>query len=779
MKERLSHIIILVNVFFNLYANAQNKTIDSLQLVLKNQKSERSKSDILNLLSEKFDQQNEYENAIQYADSALIISQKNNDVKNKIRALNNLGNAYIDSGNSDGALSYYYRALNLNISSKNKKEIANSYNLIGIIHFNRGNYATALKNYAAALRINNEINNKKALVKNYLNIGNVYNYTGNYPQALKNLQSGLKLAESLFDIAKIYNNIALSHFRQGNYNDALTYYFKALKINEEVGNKEEVASNYNNIALIYTAQNNYPDALKNQLSSLKLNSEIGDKEGLANNYINIGIIYEEQGKYAEALENQEASLKINEEIGDKKGISNNYDNLGAIYFKLGNYQEALRNYLLSLDIIKGLEDKEGMANSYINVGGVYTKQKKFDKAHEYLSNGLTLSRQIGNKIRMKESYIALAMLDSARGNWKGAYENNKMYLVYRDSLINEVNTKKLVQSQMNYEFEKIQASEKLIQESKDKLARKEKQRQQVITNAITIGLILVVIFLILLFNRFRITLQQKRVIELQKGKAEQQRKLIEEKNKQVIDSINYAKRIQKAILPPVKTIDEFLPDSFILYIPKDIVAGDFYWMERSGDVLLVAACDCTGHGVPGALVSVICNNALNRAVREFHLVQPAVILDKVTEIVIENFDKSEDLIRDGMDISLCAYHAKTGILQYAGANNPLWILRNNEILETKANKQHIGIYENRRPFTNHEFLLEPNDTCYIFSDGFADQFGGETGNKKLTRKRFKELILSLQHLDMKTQGLEFDIFFYQYKKEIDQTDDILVMGIRF
>ena len=258
----------------------------------------------------------------------------------------------------------------------------------------------------------------------------------------------------------------------------------------------------------------------------------------------------------------------------------------------------------------------------------------------------------------------------------------------------------------------------------------------------------------------------------------QQKELLEEKQKEILDSIEYALRIQTAILPPQKIVKQYLENSFIVYKPKDIVAGDFYWMETVNDLVLFAACDCTGHGVPGAMVSVVCHNALNRAVREFGLTQPAAILDKTAEIVIENFSKSEEDIKDGMDISLCTYNTKTKKLEWAGANNPLWLLQNGELIETKADKQPIGMNEDHKPFTNHTFTLNNGDCIYLFTDGFADQFGGEKGGKKLTRKHFKELILSVQDKSLREQGVALDKFIVDYGKEIEQTDDILVMGVK-
>ena len=247
---------------------------------------------------------------------------------------------------------------------------------------------------------------------------------------------------------------------------------------------------------------------------------------------------------------------------------------------------------------------------------------------------------------------------------------------------------------------------------------------------------------------------------------------------EILDSITYAKRIQNSILPSRNIIHKYLPNSFVFYCPKDIVAGDFYWIEKVKDLIIFAACDCTGHGVPGALVSVICHNALNQAVKELGLIQPAAILDKTTELVIESFSKSEEDINDGMDISLCTLDVKTNTIQWAGANNPLWLLQNGILSETKADKQPIGLSEIRKPYSNHTFNLNKGDCIYLFTDGYADQFGGENGQKKLTRKKFKELLESINDRTMDEQCQELNDFINHYRKDVEQIDDILVFGVR-
>ena len=252
---------------------------------------------------------------------------------------------------------------------------------------------------------------------------------------------------------------------------------------------------------------------------------------------------------------------------------------------------------------------------------------------------------------------------------------------------------------------------------------------------------------------------------------------VENKNQEIIDSITYAKRIQDAILLPIHLVKNHLSDSFVLFKPKDIVAGDFYWVDEIDDKVIFAAADCTGHGVPGAMVSVVCHNALNSAVREFDLTEPEKILDKTRELVIKQFSKSTEDVKDGMDISLCSLSQRT--LHWSGANNPLWIIRkdSNQLEEIKADKQPIGKYAGAKPFTTHQIELNAGDTIYIFTDGFQDQFGG-VKQKKFKAAQLKELLLANQKLSMNEQKILLMNTFENWRGSLEQIDDVCVIGIR-
>lgn len=259
--------------------------------------------------------------------------------------------------------------------------------------------------------------------------------------------------------------------------------------------------------------------------------------------------------------------------------------------------------------------------------------------------------------------------------------------------------------------------------------------------------------------------------------------IIQEKNKEIKDSITYAQQIQQAILPPLELKTKIISDSFIFFKPKDIVSGDFVWLSKSAfddehdPKLLIAAADCTGHGVPGAMVSIVCNDALNKAVGQFNLFNPGKILDKTRELLLESFSKSNNNVQDGMDISLLSINGKNQQVEWAGANNSLIYILNGELIEIKANKQPIGKTENPLAFTSHTIPMTNGSQFYLFTDGFADQFGGHRG-KKFMFRQFKELLKTIADLPMQEQLLELEKSFSLWKGEQEQTDDVCIVGIK-
>ena len=605
-----------------------------------------------------------------------------------------------------------------------------------------------------------------------------YDAIGEFAKEFNYGVEGLAIAKKINyrkGAANCFINIGNAFWYQSNYSKALENYLASLKINEEIGNKKGIAYGYLCIGDIYLSQGNFEKALENNLISVKTNEKIGNKKGISESYNDRAVIYFTQGNYDKALETQLLAQKFAKEIGYNLIVGSSYNIIGNIYQAQNNNSKALENYLSALKLFEDIGNKNSIATSYFCIGNLFLKENKNNESRKYFEKAMKLSKEVGSKEIIKNIYGINSDIAAAQNNYKSAYDNYKLFIIYKDSTSNIESAKKTLQSQMQFDFDKQQVADsiyaKVEKEKIQEVAKVESKKQKLVTFFIALGLLFALTLASLIFRSLRIRNKQNKIITIQKS-------IVEEKQREITDSISYALRIQNALLPPQKLVKQYLKNSFILYKPKDIVAGDFYWMELINDKILFAACDCTGHGVPGAMVSIVCHNALNRAVREFGLSEPAAILDKTTEIVIENFAKSEENIKDGMDISLCAYNKKTNQLEWSGANNSLWIIQNGNLLETKADKQPIGMNENSKPFTNHLFTLNTGDTIYLFTDGFADQFGGETGEKKLTRKKFKEKLISIQNLTLQEQGIALDKFIIDYKKDIEQIDDILVMGVQ-
>ncbi len=293
-----------------------------------------------------------------------------------------------------------------------------------------------------------------------------------------------------------------------------------------------------------------------------------------------------------------------------------------------------------------------------------------------------------------------------------------------------------------------------------------------------IGLILILYLIAIVFENTKNT--ALRNLDEKNNLLDVQKKTLEIKQKEILDSINYSRRIQRAILPPEKIVKRLLPDSFILYKPKDIVSGDFYWVTEWGNKTMFAAVDCTGHGVPGAFMSIVGQNILNQAVNEYGLSKPNLVLNSLNKGVSRTLGADdENVIRDGMDLALCSLDKKQMLLEFSGAFNPLWVLRNKEIIEIKGNKFPIGSFMDDavQNFDNHTIQLEKNDIIYIFTDGYADQFGGPKG-KKFKDKNVKKLLCDICHETMERQKEILETSINEWKGELEQIDDILIMGVK-
>ena len=401
---------------------------------------------------------------------------------------------------------------------------------------------------------------------------------------------------------------------------------------------------------------------------------------------------------------------------------------------------------------------------------LYLDMGKFKDAEKSMKKAIVIDSSIKELNFLRVADEDMSKLYDTTGRYKEALAYYKRDMVLKDTLFSMDKNNALTRKELTFQYERKEADEKAKRDLKE-FAQRE------ILDSFIVGFVFMLALAFFIFRGYRHKQKANIIITQKSEELMKQKELVEEKNKEILDSINYAKRLQDAILPPLNLIKQFFPEAFVLYKPKDIVAGDFYWMERTGDIIFMAAADCTGHGVPGALVSVVCSNALNRSVKELKITDSGKILDKVRELVVETFEKSESNVQDGMDISLCCINAKTKALQWSGAYNSLLYIQNGEMHEVPADKQPIGKIDNPRPFTTHKLNLLKGDILYLFTDGYADQFGGPKG-KKFKYKQMEELLLRNASKSMDEQKNILEFALNEWKGSLEQVDDVLVIGIK-
>jgi tetratricopeptide (TPR) repeat protein len=473
------------------------------------------------------------------ADSLLAIVETAKEDTVRISAYHELFLEY-EFSDDQKARGFLNEALELSRKLKDKKFLADTYILMGYLAEDKGNFTEALENYSNSLKINEQMGDRNGIAIALNNIGLVYYGLGNYAEALKNYLESLKIREII-----------------------------AIERPDDIRNRKGIASSYNNIGNLYYDQNNYPAALKNQLAALKIREELNEKHTIASSYHNLGNVYFAQGDYPSALKKYFAAMEINKKLDNKNWLAKNYDAVGVVYMSQGNHSEVLKNFLISLKIQEEIEDSLGIAISNKHIGGFLTKQKKFDEALKYLSKAKEIALKIGSKDYLSETYQNIAFIDSARGDYKSAFENHKLYILYSDSLDNEESREKTIQSQMTFDFEKkeaiAQAEHKKELVNQELLAEEKSRKQKMIILFVLSSLLLVLIFAGFIFRSLRITRkqkdlieEQKNIVEMQKREVESQKMLVEEHQKEIIDSITYAKRIQRSQLPTEKYIDRSL-----------------------------------------------------------------------------------------------------------------------------------------------------------------------------------------------------------------------------
>lgn len=513
--------------------------------------------------------------------------------------------------------------------------------------------------------------------------------------------------------------------------------------------------------------------------------------------------------------------------------------LGAIHFKIGKFDKAEDNYEEEIEIReKHFKDTLALILAYYNLGMVYEKLDKERSATGSFEKSLAYSIRGGHKQFLLKNYEALFNVYYRRGKYKNSLDFFKEYVKIKDSTFkttekelivltqqfSQVKTKAEIQQQLLVDKDKqIVDKEKVISEKDStlKFVEAENQELEVITqvqseeinelnyqkafqeeviksqrlqNYFLLFVVLVVIGIgVLVYRQSQVrkrlnqtlaeqnsALEQANAeIEAQRDQLQENFKVIEDKNKSITDSIRYAMRIQQAALPGDDSLLSIIPNHFIYYKPRDIVSGDFYWVKQIENYTLLVAADCTGHGVPGAFVSMLGISLLNEISQQHKKPNASYMLNQMRDRVKTSLKQTgkHNEQKDGMDMVLVIIDQNTLELQYSGANNPIIIARNSEIFAFKPTKNPIGIYASEKPFEDQVFQLQKDDNIYMYSDGIVDQFGGHKGDKFKTA-RLKELITKTSASDIKTQGQIFTNTFDNWKQDHDQIDDMLFVAIK-
>ncbi|MBI4646690.1 MAG: tetratricopeptide repeat protein [Bacteroidia bacterium] len=791
-----------------------------------------------------------------------------------------------------------------------KAGLAGHYSKLATAYADSGRFDSALIYFQKSVDLSKMLNDSAELSMNLLNIGEILRKQGNYNEAIKKFKLSVVIKQKTGDktgTSKCYNNLGLAYSSLGDYSKALDYYQKSLKIKEELNDKRGIMRCYNNIGNIYFQMKNLKLTLEYYDKALSIAEEIEDKFAMSACLNNIGNILRSDGKPEEALANYTKALNLLEAINDKTSIAFCLNNIGIIYDDLRKYELALYYYSKTLKARETLNDRQGIALALNNIGNLYNHKGDFQKAIEYSKKSLDIAKEIGSLDDQKEIFISLSQHYEGLKMYGKSLEYYKLYKHTNDSIFNFESDKRLKEMEAKYQNEKKQKEIELLNKEKriqqSEIEKKEAQVKQrtIILYAFIGGFILLALLIIVVFMSYKqkkeankllaihieeIKLQKEEILT-QRDEIERQHRLLEERNREVLDSITYALNIQKAILPPEEYISKHLPEHFILYKPKDIVSGDFYWVKeitvshgmtasrvtanhsvdtrhsvaashsviashpmtetdyQRKNFLVFCVADCTGHGVPGAFMSMlgiallneIINNMVNSA--DINSVSPILaseILNRLRINIIRSLHQtgSSDTSKDGMDIAFCVLdltESGTNIvkndrltLHYAGAYNPLYLIRNPDpqghlkadpqghvtedyrrsndtgynkgdlagqlseygdpagrgFIEVKADKMPIGgVYTSEKmlSFTENIIPVYSSDMLYIFSDGFADQQGGMAG-KKFKYSQFKELLLSLYSLSVEEQKKEISDNFEKWKGSHEQIDDVTVLGMR-
>ena len=619
-----------------------------------------------------------------------------------------------------------------------------------------------------ALKLAKKIDNDKWRGWVLLKYGNFYNITGDYEKAIDYIIQSKNIFERLDkyqDVGSTYNNLGATYEKMGKYNEAMDCLIKALSIYETATDSIKIAKTYLNLGLLYSRQEDYEKSMELYNKSLQIRERRGDKAGIALLYNNMAIVNYYLGNYDNVRNYFEKAYKIYVELGYERQQLMALSNLAEILNIIGQKEKALESYFKILDLEKKLGHKGEVAQTHFLIGSLYMLRGDLADAKKHMYKSLEIAQEIGALAEICDAYSLLSQIYKDEHKYKEALKYHELYLAFNDSIFNTEKSRQIKEIETQYETKK---KEQLIKnlENEQIIQNLQIKKQRIFLITFLVGFLSISIFLIILFKQIKKIRAANILLAYQK--------------KQITDSIEYASRIQTAILPPGDYISKIIPDHFILYKPRDIVSGDFYWITHKDNKIVMAAVDCTGHGVPGAFMSMLGFAFLNEIVNKETELKASSILNQLRDYVKASLHQTgkEGEAKDGMDIALCVIDLDNLKMQYSGAYNPLYLIRNKEFISFKADRMPIGIHIiEKESFTNHEIEIQKGDIIYIFTDGYIDQFGG-SNSRKFKLAPFKDLLISIKEKPMKEQKQILEQKFSDWRGSHEQIDDVLVMGIK-
>lgn len=704
--------------------------------------------------------------------------------------------------NPDTTIKICLEILDISEKINDEKNIAESYGWLGYLYANTGRNNKAIEYDLKAVEFLKKVNNQKSLAITYINIASIYETKGDIVKTLEYYDKSLEIQKKIGDkkgTAITLNNLAYVSYNYGDIEKAIEYWTKCLKIQKEVEDQKGIATSYINIGAVYSSQGSSLKAKSYYLKSLVIYQKLNDLKGQAIAFKNIGSLYFEDKNYTLAYSYFIKSLILHKKLKNQEGIAELYLNLANVNEVKNKLDTALAFTQNALNIYKLLDNKKGISSAYLELADIYFIRNNLSKALNYALISHSINEELGYPENINFSAKKLNEIYLALKDYENAYKFLKLEIAMHDSILNEKNYKTLIQNQTKIEIEKQQSIDSVIISNikAENITRKRQSHLILLSSFIfAISFVISIIFYIQKNKRNKILIRQKHTINQKKEELIFQNERINEINEELTEkqeklelayklttnSIQYAKKIQTAAFPNKEIFENNFSEFFIIYYPLELLSGDFYWAKEYKNLLIFAVADSSGHGIPGAFVSMLGISILNEILFLQKINTAGEILDNIRIRIKEslnqlNFSDNED----SLDISLCIFDKTKNELQFAGAYNSLYIFSQKdtevELTILKADRQPVGIFIKEHPFTNNIITLKKGDILYLFTDGFMDQFDKEV-KSKFGHKRFRTIIKENYNKSITEQKEIIINSFEQWKGDANQVDDILVLGLK-